>query len=310
MQKLLTITLLKDLVHAAELNHDGQTADYIPELANVDPELTAIAVKAIGEETLSFSNVVPHPPITLQSTAKMIPLIGLVEELGQEKLFEWVTVEPSGDDFASITRLERFGPKPSNPMLNAGAITLCSHIPGVGEQQFGWLEQWVQKLFNQRLSLNPLVFASEKRTGDRNRSLAYLLKTRHNLGADVTATLDLYFALCSYEATLEQMLYLPSLLANGGVDPDSGLRIISRETCKITLAIMATCGLYDETGTHMVKTGMPAKSGVSGYTIAVVPGKAGVVVLSPRVNAKGNSIRGELMLEGLANQMDWHFALP
>ena len=310
MQKLLTVNLLEDLVHAAELNHDGHTADYIPELANVDPELTAIAVKAIGEQTLSYSNVVPHPSITLQSTAKMIPLIGLVEEFGQEKLFEWVKVEPSGDDFASITRLERFGPKPSNPMLNAGAITLCSHIPGVGEQQFGWLEQWVQKLFNQRLSLNPLVFASEKRTGDRNRSLAYLLKTRHNLGADVTATLDLYFARCSYEATLEQMLYLPSLLANGGVDPDSGLRIISRETCKMTLAIMATCGLYDETGTHMVKTGMPAKSGVSGYTIAVVPGKAGVVVLSPRVNAKGNSIRGELMLEGLANQMDWHFALP
>jgi glutaminase len=195
-------------------------------------------------------------------------------------------------------------------MLNAGAITLCSHIPGTGEQQFGWLEQWVQKLFHQRLSINPLVFASEKRTGDRNRSLAYLLKSRHNLGTDVAETLDLYFALCSYEATVEQMLYLPSLLANGGIDFESGERVISRETCKITLAIMATCGLYDETGTHMVKTGMPAKSGVSGYTIAVVPGKAGIVVLSPRVNAKGNSIRGSLMLEHLAKIMDWHFALP
>lgn len=307
--KLLTISLLEELVHVAELNQEGKTADYIPELANVDQELTAIAVQPLGEKPLSYSN---HPlnPVTLQSTSKMIPLIGLLEEFGDEQLFEWVKVEPSGDDFASITRLEQFGPKPSNPMLNAGAITLCSHIPGVGEQQFRWLEHWVQKLFNQRLSINPLVFASEKRTGNRNRSLAYLLKSRNNLGTDVHETLDLYFALCSYEAMLEQMLFLPTLLANGGVAPESGERILSTETCKITLAIMATCGLYDETGTHMVKTGMPAKSGVSGYTIAVVPGKAGIVVLSPRVNPKGNSIRGEIMLEGLSKAMNWHFALP
>lgn len=308
MPKLLTLHLLEELVHSAALNQEGKTADYIPELANVNQELTAIAVQPIGEKPLSFSNSALHP-VTLQSTAKLIPLIGLLEELGDQQLFEWVKVEPSGDDFASITRLEQFGPKPSNPMLNAGAITLCSHIPGKGEQQFRWLEHWVQKLFNQRLNINPLVFASEKRTGDRNRAFAYLLKSRSNLGSDIQDTLDLYFALCSYEATLEQMLFLPTLLANRGVNPESGEQIISTETCKIALAIMATCGLYNETGTHMVKTGMPAKSGVSGYTIAVVPGKAGIVVLSPRVNAKGNSIRGEIMLEGLSKAMNWHFAL-
>ncbi|MFT4058189.1 MAG: glutaminase A [Legionella sp.] len=307
--KLLTINLLEELVHIAERNQEGKTANYIPELANVNQELTAIAVQPLEGSMLSYSNG-SLQPVTLQSTGKLIPLIGLLEEFGDEQLFEWVKVEPSGDDFASITRLEQFGPKPSNPMLNAGAITLCSHIPGTGEQQFGWLEHWVQKLFKQRLSINPLVFASEKRTGNRNRSLAYLLKSRNNLGTDVSETLDLYFTLCSYEALLEQMLFLPTLLANGGCDPETGEQVISAETCKITLAIMATCGLYDETGTHMVKTGMPAKSGVSGYTIAVVPGKAGIVVLSPRVNAKGNSIRGELMLEGLSKAMHWHFALP
>lgn len=307
--KRITTELLKELVEEAELNLDGHTADYIPELANVDKNVTAIAVNQLGEEICSYSNK-PLLPVTLQSTGKLIPLIGLLEEFGAEQLFEWVKVEPSGDDFASITRLEQFGPKPSNPMLNTGAITLCSHIPGVGEQQFAWMENWVQKLFNQRLSINPLVFASEKRTGNRNRSIAYLLKSRNNLGSDVNETLDLYFALCSYEAQLEQMLYLPTILANAGEDPVTGQRIISRDTCKITLAIMATCGLYDETGTHMVKTGMPAKSGVSGYTIAVMPGKAGIVVLSPRVNPKGNSIRGEIMLEGLSKLMNWHFALP
>ncbi len=308
-ENLLTINLLKELVESAEQNKEGNTASYIPELANVNQNLTALAVQQPGEKPLSWSNA-PLEPVTLQSTSKMIPLIGLLEEVGAEQLFKWVKVEPSGDDFASITRLEELGLKPSNPMLNAGAITLCSHIPGSGEQQFGWLEHWVKKLFNEKLSINPLVFASEKRTGNRNRSLAYLLKSRDNLGSEVNETLELYFALCSYEATLEQMLYLPTLLANGGKDPISNEQIISIETCKISLAIMATCGLYDETGTHMVKTGIPAKSGVSGYIIGTVPGKAGIVALSPKVNAKGNSIRGELMLEGLSKAMNWHFAIP
>lgn len=307
--KTLNTKLLKTIVTNAEKNHDGDTANYIPELANVNKEITAIAVNPLGGEMVMHTNA-PLPLVTLQSTGKMIPLIGLLEECGPDRLFEWVKVEPSGDEFGSITRLEKFGPKPSNPMLNAGAITLCSHIPGVGEQQFAWLEHWVQKLFNQRLTINPLVFASEKRTGDRNRSLAYLLHSRNNLGSNVSETLDLYFALCSYETMLEQMLYLPTLLANAGKNPVTGEQVISVGTCKITLAIMATCGLYDETGTHMVRTGMPAKSGVSGYTIAVVPGKAGIAVLSPRVNSKGNSIRGGLMLEELSKALNWHFALP
>ncbi len=305
----LTVDLLKQLVETAEKNQEGHTADYIPELTNVDDNLTALAVQPIKGEPLIYSNM-PLPRVTLQSTSKLIPLIGLLEEYGPEQVFEWVRVEPSGDEFASITRLEQFGPKPSNPMLNAGAIVLCSHIPGVGEEQLAWLEKWIHLTFGQRLAINPLVFASEKRTGDRNRSLAYLLNSRGNLGKRVQETLDLYFTLCSYEASLEQLLYLPTLLANRGCDPHTGKAIFSKETCEITLAIMATCGLYDESGTHLVRTGMPAKSGVSGYTIAVVPGKAGIAALSPRVNAKGNSVRANIMLEALSKTMDWHFAIP
>lgn len=306
-QRSLTQALLKQLVSEAESNKEGHIASYIPELANVNQDLTAIAVKPIGQETIVYSND-PITPITLQSTSKLIPLIGLLELYGVEKVLKWVKVEPSGDDFASITRLEQFGPEPSNPMLNSGAIMLCSHIPGKNEQQFTWLEQWMQRLFKSPVSINPSVFASEKRTGDRNRSIAYILQSRRILGTPVETTLDLYFALCSYQATIEQAVYLPALLANLGKDPDTNEVIISPETCKITLAIMATCGLYDETGTHLVRTGMPAKSGVSGYILASVPGKAGIVTLSPRVNAKGNSIRGELMLEALSKKMNWHFA--
>lgn len=303
----LNIELLKQLVTEAEKNSQGQVATYIPELANVNQEMTAIAVQPIHGDMLLYTNA-PSQPVTLQSTAKLVPLIGLLEEFGVHQVLKWVKVEPSGDDFASITRLEQFGPEPSNPMLNSGAIMLCSHIPGESEQLFTWLEQWMQRLFNQPLSINTSVFASEKRTGDRNRSIAYILNSRGILGTTVEATLDIYFALCSYQATIEQTVYLPTLLANLGKDPHSGQQVVSEETCKITLSIMATCGLYDETGTHMVRTGMPAKSGVSGYTFATVPGVAGISVLSPRVNKKGNSIRGELMLEGLSKALHWHFA--
>lgn len=309
-QAVLSEELLKKIVNLAEKNQDGDIANYIPELANINKNLTALAVYSLKQNKEFVYNNDILSPITLQSTAKLIPLIGLLEEFGAEFLFKWVRVEPSGDDFASITRLEQFGPKPSNPMLNPGAITLCSRIPGVGEQKIAWLEYWVKKLFKQRLNINPLVYASEKRTGDRNRALAYLLQSRHNLGASVETTLDLYFSLCSYEAYIDQLLYLPSILANGGLDPVNNSRVLSEETVRITLAIMATCGLYDETGTHMVRCGMPAKSGVSGYTIAVVPGKAGIITLNPRINKKGNSIRGEIMLEALSKEMKWHFAIP
>lgn len=302
----ITLEFLQKIVEETQHNHDGDVASYIPELANVDKNLTAVAVFPLEDKAYLYSNR-PTSFITLQSTAKLIPLIGLLEEFGCEQVLNWVKVEPSGDDFASITRLENFGPKPSNPMLNAGAITLCSHIPGKEDQQLQWLDRWVSKLFNQKLNINGLVFASEKRTGDRNRSLAYLLHSRKNLGTPVIETLDLYFTLCSYEASIEQAIYLPTLLANHGRDPMTQKPIISENTCHITLAIMATCGLYDETGTHMVFTGIPAKSGVSGYTFASVPGKAGIVVLSPRVNPKGNSIRGELMLKQISQAMHWHF---
>lgn len=305
---MITSELLDEWIQIVQKNTEGKPANYIPELANVNPDNVAVGVLPIHGDPIIASN---HSltPITLQSTAKMIPLIGLIEELGFDTIYQWVKVEPSGDDFSSITRLEQFGPTPSNPMLNAGAITLCSHIPGIEEEKFTWLNKWVQKLFNKKLPINQVVLASEKRTGDKNRSLAYLLKSKHLLGSGVKETLQLYFSLCSYEGTLDELLYLPALLANKGNCPITDTPIISKETCKIAVAIMATCGLYDETGTHMVKTGLPAKSGVSGYTLAVAPGKAGIVVYSPRVNLKGNSIRGELILKNISDFMGWHFAM-
>jgi len=237
----------------------------------------------------------------------VVILIGMLETFHAEKVASWVRMEPSGDDFASVARLDQFGPVPYNPMLNAGAISLCSHIPGDKiEEKLSWLEEWMEKCFGEPLKINNKIFASERRTGDRNRSLAYLMKSNGVIDGDVEAILETYFYCCAFEVSLHQATVLAYLLANRGVSP-SGERIIAIETVRFVIAIMATCGLYNESGRHLVRTGMPAKSSVSGLMIASVPNKAGIAVASPRVNRKGNSIRGELILEYLSNKLDWHF---
>lgn len=285
---------------------DGKVADYIPELANTPTDLCAIAVHLCDGRRFHAGNAVERY-VTLQSVSKLVVLIGLLEELGAEHVFEWVLVEPSGDNFASLARLDQFGPKPSNPMLNAGAITLCSHIPGINEEQYTWVSKWMQICFGEKLNLNPTVFASERRTGDRNRSLAYLLKSTGNLVGNVDEILDAYFALCSYDVTVRQASYLAYLLANLGADVN-GQQILSKHTVQQVLTVMGTCGLYNESGTFMMRTGMFAKSGVSGLLLASIPHVGGIVTFSPLINAKGTSVRGMAMLSELHNELGWHFA--
>ncbi len=299
-------TVLNQAINIAKNNINGKVADYIPELASTPEDIMAVAVRTLDGETY-FAGDQYTSGVTLQSVAKLVVLIGLLEETGANAVFSWLRVEPSGDDFNSIARLDQFGPLPSNPMLNAGAIALCDHIPGEAEQQYAWLEGWMHRLFGEKLHIDRKVLASEKRTGDRNRSLAYLLKDNRTIEGNVEAILDTYFCLCAFKANPLQASHLPMLLANNGIDLN-GKRIISHETVKQVLAIMATCGLYNESGTHLVRTGMPAKSSVSGFILAVAMRQAGIAVFSPRVNPKGTSIRGELILEYLSTQLAWHFA--
>lgn len=298
--------VIDDAVALAKQNHDGSVANYIPELAQVPEDLTGVAI-TLNDGTCLMAGDANSQLITLQSTAKVVLLIGLLEEFGGDEIFKWVKYEPSGDDFASIARLDQFGPRPSNPMLNSGAIALSSHVPGHTEQRLTWLEEWMAKCFGEKLRLDHKVYASERRTGDRNRSLAYLLKSNGMLIDNVDDVLDTYFYLCSFEATVKQASYLPMLLANGGKSPH-GLQVISIETVRTVVSIMSTCGLYNETGTHMVRTGLPAKSGVSGFILACAPRRAGIAVASPRVNSKGTSMRGAIMLEHISREMGWHFA--
>jgi glutaminase len=305
-QRILEV--LEAAIEKARRNSEGEPATYIPELANVALETTSAAVTLMDGTCLAAGDV-STPPFTYQSSAKLVVLAGLLERRGPVEVFDIVGSEPSGDAFASVARLETHGPKPANPLINSGAIALCGQLRGSAESRIAWLLRWVEKLYGAPLEVDQKVLASERVTGDRNRALAYFLKAGGILDGDVNETLEAYFALCSIAGGVERASHLPALLASGGLRPGTAERVLSKSTVAIIVSLMATCGMYNESGNYLVATGMPAKSGVSGVIVAVVPGVAGVAVYSPRLNEKGGSVRGHVILRELSRKLGWHFAL-
>jgi glutaminase len=299
-------SLLDEAVASARPNREGAPASYIPELATVDPERTAAAI-ALPDRTVSAGDAGHR--FTLQSSAKLALLCGLLEERGPEAVFAVVGTEPTGGSFASVAELEWRGPKPGNPLINAGAIALCAQVDGDLEHRLAWIERWGERLYGGKPSINQRVQVSERRTGHRNRAIAHVLKGASMLSGPVDDVLEMYFALCSLEASVTEAARLAAILAAGGIAP-GGERVLSARTASTVVAIMATCGMYDESGAHLVATGLPAKSGVSGVIVAVAPGRAGIAVFSPRINQKGGSVRGHQMLAHLSAALGWHFALP
>lgn len=300
--------VLDQAVARARASSEGAVASYIPELSAVDPEHTSAAIVLPDGHTVLAGDAARHR-FTLQSAAKLVLLAGALEELGPDAVFATVGSEPSGESFAAIAQLDARGPRPANPLINAGAIALCGIVPGTIEERIAWIERWAQRLCGTELHVSSRVYASERRTGDRNRSIAYLLRSTGILTDRVDDTLDVYFSLCSLEATVVQAAHLGCVLACGGVAP-GGQRVLGEDTTSRVVALMASCGMYDESGTYLMQTGLPAKSGVSGVIVAVALGRAGVGVSSPRLNARGGSVRGHLVLEHVADALGWHFARP
>jgi glutaminase len=301
-------SVLDTAVERARRNRQGAPATYIPELAQAPLEVTSAAVTLV-DGTCIVAGDAEAPPFTFQSAAKLVTLAGLLEERGPVEVFDTVGSEPSGDAFASMARLETHGPKPANPLINSGAIALCGQLRGSVSQRIAWLSRWAERLYGAPLEVDARVLASERATGDRNRALAYFLKAAGELRGNIEDTLEVYFALCSLSGSVAQASQLPALLAAGGLRPGSSERVLGKASVAIIVSLMATCGMYNESGHYLVGTGMPAKSGVSGVIVAVVPGIAGIAVYSPRLNEKGGSVRGHLILRELSRRLGWHFAL-
>ena len=288
-----------------DLVKEGKVASYIPLLGQGNPDHLGIAVTTLdGREYLAGDWEVKY---TMQSISKVISLMLAIMDKGSRNVFTKVGMEPTGDGFNSIVNLEvKKLNKPYNPMINAGAIVISSLIEGkTVDEKIKRIVTFTQKITdNKSIKVNEEVYQSEQETGDRNRALAYFMKSNRILTGSVEESLEVYFKQCSIEVNSRDISRIGAMLANDGILPWTGERIISRETARIVKTIMVTCGMYDESGEFAVHIGIPAKSGVGGGIMAAVPRRMGIGVFGPSLDDKGNSIAGIKMLQELSKELD------
>jgi len=282
----------------------GEVASYIPELAKANPEALGIWVTNLGGEEYFAGDW--DIKFTIQSMSKVITLMLAILDNGTEYVFTKVGMEPTDSGFNSITNLETHEQKqPLNPMINAGAIATVSLINGeTADEKINRILNFTRKITgNDEIGINYNVYESEKKTGNRNRALAYYMKGNGIIEGDVEEILDVYFKACSMEITCKDIARIGAMLANDGV-LISNERVISREACRIVKTIMVTCGMYDASGKFAVHIGIPAKSGVGGGIMAAVPRRMGIGVVGPALDTQGNSIGGIKILEKLSHELD------
>jgi glutaminase len=283
---------------------DGVPAGYIPELAAADPNWLGIAVVTAAGQVAQVGDA--DRQFTIQSISKPFVYGLALEELGRDAVLAQVGVEPSGDPFNSITFDERHH-RPHNPLVNAGAIATTALIGGAGpSEKARRLMAMFRRYAGRDLAVDVTVFNSERETGDRNRAIAYLMKSLQMIDADVFNALDLYFEQCSLLVTCRDLATMAATLANDGVNPLTGERALADEFVSDVLSVMFSCGLYDASGTWAFDVGLPAKSGVGGGMLAVVPGLAGIGVFSPPLDENGNSVRGIAVCRHLAREFGLH----
>ncbi len=302
MKNLLNNLIEKNKVYLKE----GKLASYIPALLEADPEAFGISIIDLHGKDEFYAGD-SEVKFTIQSISKVISLMLALVDNGRKAVFEKVNVEPTGMGFNSIVNLEgKDSDKPYNPMVNSGAIVTTSLIyGGDGERKYERILDFVRRLMdNDTIGINEEIYLSEKDTGDRNRALAYFMKSKGMLEGDVEEILDLYFKQCSIEITARDLAKFAAVLANDGIAPWSNEVLVSRDICRIVKTIMVTCGMYDASGEFAVHIGIPAKSGVGGGILAVCPRRYGIGIFGPALDEKGNSIGGVHILKDLSNELE------
>ncbi len=285
-----------------ELKNSGHLADYIPELAKVNPALFSVCLTRVDGEVFSFGD--DQVEFTLQSTSKPFMYGFALNEKGSEFVETKVGIEPSGEAFNSIIELERKTHRPFNPMINSGAIAIAHLIqdqPHQNRQER--MIQFFSKLAQRPLTTNNEVFHSEKKTAHRNRAIAHLLRHFNVIGDDIEETLDLYFQQCSLNVNVKDLSMMAAVLANKGQHPISQQQCFTAENNQKILSLMLTCGMYDTAGEWAYRVGLPSKSGVSGALLTVVPHQFALAVYSPLINQHGHSVLGIKFTEKLIREL-------
>jgi len=283
---------------------DGSVATYIPELAKADPAWFGIGLMTI--DGTSYETGDTRQPFTIQSISKPLTYGLLLEDLGEAAVRRRIGVEPTGDAFNSITLAPGSG-APPNPMVNSGAIAVASLVPAsAGRSSLERIVDHLSAHAGRPLTIDAAVLESERETGHRNRAIGHLLRAAGALGADPDEALDRYFAQCSVGVDAHDLSIMAATLANDGVNPLDGRRVIASTTVRAILSVMTSCGMYDSAGDWLFSVGLPAKSGVSGGIMAVVPGQLGIGIFSPPLDQHGNSVRGVAVCRDLARDLDLH----
>ncbi len=283
---------------------EGRIADYIPELTKADRDWFGIAIVTVEGEVFSVGD--DEQPFTIQSLSKPFTYALALQDRGREAVMRRVGVEPTGDSFDSIIKLDYYN-RPHNPMINSGAIAAVGMVNGSSpDERFERIRGVLTRCTGCDLRVNETVFRSESETGHRNRAMAHLMRNFGILEGDVEETLSAYFRQCSVEVSTRSMAVMAATLANRGINPVTGARALEERYIRDVLTVMHTCGMYNYAGEWAYTVGLPAKSGVSGGVIAVLPGQFGMCVFSPPVDERGNSVRGIRVCEDLSRNTGMH----
>ncbi len=305
MPDTLNMQKTVDLTYERYRNiNEGEVASYIPELSKVDPNDFAICVATVDGKVFCAGDW--EKEFTIQSICKPFAFQLALEEFGREGTRTRVGVEPSGEAFNSI-ELDPKTMRPFNPMVNAGAIAVASLIKK--ESAAAGVRSFVEKMqlaAGRKLKIDSAVLASESATGNRNRAIAYLMLNFGIIDDDINHTLHQYFSQCSLLVNCRDLAMMAATLANMGTNPVTRELVFDFQYIRDVLAVMFTCGLYDHAGEWAYSVGLPAKSGVGGGLLGVVNRQLGIAVYSPRLDAKGNSVRGIMVCKELASRLGLH----
>lgn len=297
----------KVLEHALEFGKQfiaqGECASYIPELARADKNDIGVCVMLKSMDRYSVGDTKTR--FTIQSISKVISLLLALQHCGFDRVFEKMSMEPSGDAFNSLLKLDMASDKPFNPMINAGAITTIGYLaPSVSFEDM--LEYARRICLDDGIVIDRKVYESEMANCARNRAIAYLLQSKGILEGNVERILELYVKMCSLSVTAESLAGLGTVLATGGRHPETGARLADADAVRVVKTIMMTCGMYDGSGEFAVRVGVPSKSGVGGGILAVVEKRMGIGIYGPSLDRKGNSIAGCRILEYLSKELNLH----
>ena len=283
---------------------DGNVADYIPELARVDPDAFGICIATHDGFVYEVGDA--RQPFTIQSISKPLTYGLALEENGEAAMLAKIGVEPTGDVFNAISLRPQSG-APFNPLINAGAIAACGLVHGdTVEAKTARILDTFSRYAGRTLDIDETVYHSESATGHRNRAIGWMLRNFSILEGDPTPTLETYFRQCAIRVTCRDLAVMGATLANGGLNPVTGVRALPEACVANVLSVMATCGMYDYSGEWLYRTGLPAKSGVGGGILAIQQGRIGIGVYSPRLDAHGNSVRGIAACRELASDLGLH----